>query len=82
MGPNHRIIKFDAYDPAPARDVWSRHTQVEPHEAENLFLRYQLNIALRRAEPRLRLRGGDSLNFFPDRYLRAGTPAELSKFVR
>ena len=28
-------------------------------EAENLFLRYQLSIALRRAPPRLRLRGGD-----------------------
>jgi transposase InsO family protein len=28
-------------------------------EAENLFLRHQLNIALRCARPRLRLRGGD-----------------------
>src|SRR2546429_9413248 len=28
-------------------------------EAENLFLRHQLNIALRQAPPRLRLRGGD-----------------------
>ncbi len=28
-------------------------------EAENLFLRHQLNIALRRARPRVRLRGGD-----------------------
>src|SRR5215472_12170674 len=28
-------------------------------EAENLFLRHQLNIALRRMPPRLRLRGGD-----------------------
>ena len=28
-------------------------------EAENLFLRHQLNIALRRAPPRLRLRGRD-----------------------
>jgi len=28
-------------------------------EAENLFLRHQLNIALRRAPPRFRLRGGD-----------------------
>src|SRR5438445_13879321 len=27
--------------------------------AENLFLRHQLSIALRRAPPRLRLRGGD-----------------------
>src|SRR5437588_10603893 len=28
-------------------------------EAENLFLRHQLSIALRQAPPRLRLRGGD-----------------------
>src|SRR6266705_290413 len=28
-------------------------------EAENLFLRQQLNIALRQAPPRLRLRGSD-----------------------
>src|SRR5262245_10804383 len=28
-------------------------------EAENLFLRHQLNIALRRAPPRVRLRGSD-----------------------
>jgi hypothetical protein len=28
-------------------------------QAENLFLRHQLNIALRRAPPRPRLRGGD-----------------------
>jgi hypothetical protein len=28
-------------------------------EAENLFLRHQLSIALRRAPPRLRLRGRD-----------------------
>ena len=28
-------------------------------EAENLFLRHQLNIALRRVPPRLRLRGVD-----------------------
>ena len=28
-------------------------------QAENLFLRYQLNIALRRAPPRFRLRGMD-----------------------
>src|SRR5262245_66412373 len=28
-------------------------------EAENLFLRHQLNIALRRAPPRLQLRGSD-----------------------
>ena len=28
-------------------------------EAENLFLRHQLTIALRRVRPRLRLQGGD-----------------------
>jgi hypothetical protein len=28
-------------------------------EAENLFLRHQLGIAMRRAPPRLRLRGSD-----------------------
>src|SRR5262245_50756725 len=28
-------------------------------EAENLFLRHQLNIAMQRAPPRLRLRGSD-----------------------
>jgi hypothetical protein len=28
-------------------------------EAENLFLRHQLTIAMRRAPPRLRLRGSD-----------------------
>jgi hypothetical protein len=30
-------------------------------EAENLFLRHQLNIALRRAPPGLRLRGADQV---------------------
>ena len=30
-------------------------------EAENLFLRHQLNIALRRARPRLRLRSSDRI---------------------
>jgi hypothetical protein len=32
-------------------------------EAENLFLRHELNIALRRASPRLRLRGSDRALF-------------------
>ena len=32
-------------------------------EAENLFLRHQLNIALRRVPPRLRLRGIDRALF-------------------
>ena len=34
-------------------------SRVVRFEAENLFLRHQLDIALRRARPRLRLRGGD-----------------------
>jgi hypothetical protein len=29
------------------------------HEAENLFLRYQLNLALRQKPPRMRPRGTD-----------------------
>lgn len=33
-------------------------------EAENLFLRYQLNIALRRASPRLRSAASDRLRQF------------------
>ena len=37
-------------------DVFKSRIQLE---AENLFLRLQLNIALRRAPPRLRLRGSD-----------------------
>jgi hypothetical protein len=32
-------------------------------EAENLFLRHQLNIALRRAPSRLRLHGSDRVSF-------------------
>jgi len=32
-------------------------------EGENLFLRHQLNIVLRRAPPRLRLRGSDRALF-------------------
>jgi len=37
-------------------DVFKSRRRVE---AENLFLRHQLNIALRRAPPRLRLRDSD-----------------------
>ena len=37
-------------------DLFKSRTRLE---AENLFLRHQLNIALRRAPPRLRLRGSD-----------------------
>ena len=37
-------------------DLFKSRSQLE---AENLFLRHQLTIALRRAPPRLRLRGSD-----------------------
>ena len=37
-------------------DLFKSRTRLE---AENLFLRHQLNIALRRAPPRLRLRGSE-----------------------
>jgi hypothetical protein len=37
-------------------DLFKPRCQLEP---ENLFLRHQLSIALRRAPPRLRLRGVD-----------------------
>ena len=37
-------------------DLFKSRTRLE---AENLFLRHQLDIALRRAPPRLRLRGSD-----------------------
>ena len=57
---NHRIIKFDACDPAPDFDVWSHIFKSRRRlEAENLFLRYQLNVALRRAAPRLGLHDCD-----------------------
>jgi hypothetical protein len=54
------MIGANAYAPALARDVpidlfKSRQRLV----AENLFLRHQLSIALRRAPPRLRLSGCD-----------------------
>jgi transposase InsO family protein len=45
--------RIDVRDPARARNVRRR------LEAENLFLRHQLSIALRHAPPRLRLRGSD-----------------------
>jgi hypothetical protein len=55
---NHRIIESDVCDPARARkaDLFKSRTRLE---AENLFLRHQLTIALRQARPRLRLRGSD-----------------------
>ena len=37
-------------------DLFKSHTRLE---AENLFLRYQLTLALRQKPPRIRLRGGD-----------------------
>ncbi len=47
-------------NPAITRNVHSRLVQPRRRlEAENLFLRHQLSIALRRAPPRLRLRGSD-----------------------
>src|SRR5947209_382316 len=58
---NRRIIRADACNPALARNVCRRLVQAAMSglEAENLFLRHQLSIALRRAPPRLRLRGVD-----------------------
>jgi hypothetical protein len=57
---NHRIIKSDVCNPACARNVrrslFKSRTRLE---AENLFLRHQLTIALRQAPPRLCLRGSD-----------------------
>ena len=45
-------------DPVPASCCSVRVLPSE-EDAQNLFLRHQLSIALRRAPPRLRLRGGD-----------------------
>lgn len=45
----HLLVMFGA-------DIFKSRRRLE---AENLFLRHQLNIALRRAPPRLRLRGSD-----------------------
>jgi hypothetical protein len=45
----HLLVMFVA-------DIFKSRRRVE---AENLFLRHQLNIALRQAPPRLRLRGSD-----------------------
>jgi hypothetical protein len=52
------MIAADARSPALARNVHGRFVQVAA-QAENLFLRHQLSIALRRAPPRLRLCGSD-----------------------
>jgi hypothetical protein len=45
----HLLVMFGA-------DIFKSRRRLE---AENLFLRHQLNIALRRAPPRLRLYGSD-----------------------
>jgi hypothetical protein len=46
-------------DPVPASSCCSVRVLPSEEDAQNLFLRHQLSIALRRAPPRLRLRGGD-----------------------
>ncbi len=57
---NQGIILCDACYPAPARDVCRQLFKSRRRlEVENLFLRHQLNIALRRAPQRLCLRGSD-----------------------
>jgi hypothetical protein len=60
VGQNRRIMKSDVCDPARAgmfvADLFKSRSRLE---AENLFLRHQLNVALRRAPHRLRLRGSD-----------------------
>jgi hypothetical protein len=60
MRQNQRIIRRDACDPPYAgnvrRDMFKSRRRPE---AENLFLRHQLTIALRQAPSRLRLHGRD-----------------------
>ena len=56
MSQNHRIIRADVCDPARAVDLRCRHFQVATQTGN---LHHQLNIALRRAPPRLRLYGSD-----------------------
>jgi hypothetical protein len=60
MRQNQRIIRRDACDPPYAgnvrRDMFKSRRRLE---AENLFLRHQLTIALRQAPSRLRLHGRD-----------------------
>ena len=59
MRQNQLIIRRDDCHAPSAWDVCRQLVKSQrPLELENLFLRYQLNIALRRA-PHLRLRGGD-----------------------
>jgi hypothetical protein len=57
---NHRMIGGDACNPALTRNVHRRLFKSRCRlEAENLFLRHQLSIALRRTPLRVRLRGSD-----------------------
>jgi hypothetical protein len=57
---NHRMIGPDACNPELTRNVHRRVVQSRWQlEAENLFLRQPLSIALRHAPPRPRLRGSD-----------------------
>jgi hypothetical protein len=57
---NQRIILRDAYVSSAAWDVCRQPVKSRRRlEVENLFLRHQLNIALRGAPHRLRLRGSD-----------------------
>src|SRR6478672_5209620 len=57
---NHSIIESDVCDLARAwmfvADLFKSRCRLE---AENLLLRHQLTIAMRRAPPRLRLHGSD-----------------------
>ncbi|HYU45737.1 MAG TPA: hypothetical protein VEK84_06120, partial [Terriglobales bacterium] len=49
-------VRAPAFDRMFVVDLFKSRRRLE---AENLFLRHQLSIALRRAPPRLRLRGSD-----------------------
>jgi hypothetical protein len=57
MRQNQRIIRRDACDPASAHDAFAANLFKSRRqlEVENLFLRHQLTIAMRRAPRRLRL---------------------------
>jgi hypothetical protein len=60
MTQNQRTMRRDAYDPPSAHDLAAKLFRSRRQlEVENLFLRHQLNIALRRAPRRLRLHGAD-----------------------
>jgi hypothetical protein len=60
MRQNHRILGGDACDPLCARNVLADLFKSRSRlEAENMLLRHQLNLALRRRSPRLRVQGND-----------------------